>query len=307
MHMEMVRNQGVIQPKGFPGLPEGWRSETETILSADGNKKLFLFKWSQDAISSPATLLIIHGMGEHSGRYIHVPHYVQNQIGTVFALDLRGHGRSEGIRGHVDRFDEFADDVEGVIRKIETDSVKKWGRSEIHLLGHSMGGLVVLRTLLKRSQLPLKSVIVSAPLLGVKVPLGVAKRAAAHLLSHVYSTIQLDSEVNPKVLSHDPSVGEAYLADRLVHSKGTPKMYTEMLKAIDATLKDASGFEFPLMAILPGQDQVVDTEVSKVYFEGLQNTKKTIKIYNDFYHESFNELGKEKAFEDLCEFIKEQS
>lgn len=306
----MKNYQGILQPKSFPGLPGGWQSEWETMASADGSLQLFLASHHPEPSTrwtSPRALLVLHGMGEHGGRYLHFPHYLQNEVGAVFALDHRGHGRSEGLRGHVESFDAFADDAALAVRRVDEQLRKRFGRSEIHLFGHSLGGLIALRALLKHPGLPLESASVSAPLLGVKVELSLAKRAAAHLLSRVWGSLHMASEVDAKALSHDSEVVEAYAADRLVHKKGTPRFYVELQKAIADTLSRDSGIDIPLQFLVPMQDRVVDPEASLRFFRALKLREKQVKTYPGFYHESFNEIGKEQAFEDLRAWIQSRS
>lgn len=299
--------QGVLQPRGFPGLPEDWTSEWETFASSDSELQLFLAYYHPKNWTSPKVLLILHGLGEHGGRYLHFPHYLKNDVGAVFCLDHRGHGRSEGLRGHVSRFDLFADDSALAVRRVDEILRKRFGRSEIHVLAHSMGGLIGLRMMLLHPSLPVRTLTVSSPLLGVKVELPLAKRAAAHVLSRLWGSVHMTSEIDAKLLSHDAEVAEAYKTDRLVHEKGTPRFYTELLGAISDTMKRDSGIEVPLQVLVPLQDQIVNPETSLSFFRNLKHREKQLRTYPGFYHESFNEVGKEQAFEDLRSWIKMHS
>lgn len=299
--------QGVLQPRGFPGLPDDWTSEWETFSSADSELQLFLASYHPKNWTSHKVLLIFHGLGEHGGRYLHFPHYLKNDVGAIFCLDHRGHGRSEGLRGHVPHFDRFADDAALAVRRVDEILRKRFGRAEIHVLGHSMGGLIALRMMFLHPNLPVKSLTVSAPLLGVKVELPWVKRAAAHLLSRVWGSLHMASEIDARVLSHDAEVAEAYNSDRLVHKKGTPRFYTELLTAISDTARRDSGIEVPLQMLVPLQDQVVDPETSLAFFRNLKHREKQLRSYPGFFHESFNEVGKEQAFEDLRAWINTHS
>ncbi|MGK5083058.1 lysophospholipase [Bdellovibrionota bacterium FG-1] len=299
--------QGILQAKSFPGLPAGWVSEWETFPSSDGKLQLFLVEHHAQQWVRPKVLVVFHGLGEHGGRYLHVPHYLQSEVDAVFMLDHRGHGRSEGLRGHVESFDVFSADAALTIKRIDEKLRKRFGHSEIHVLGHSMGGLIVLRMLFLNPGLPIASATVSAPLLGVKVELSIAKRVAAQLLARVWGSLQMSSEVNPKLLSHDSEVAAAYVADRLVHRKGTPKFYVEMHHAIADTLRRDSGIDVPLQMLVPLQDQIVDPQCSQQFFRSLKLREKQLKTYPGFFHEPFNEVGKEQAFEDLRTWIQTHS
>jgi alpha-beta hydrolase superfamily lysophospholipase len=238
-------------------------------------------------------------MGEHCGRYLHFPHYLRNSVDVFYAYDHRGHGRSEGLRGYADRFDVFAEDLKLVIRNLDERLMSRFGKSEIHVFAHSFGGLVALYTLFSDSRLPVQSLSLSAPLLGIKVAVPVVKKWAGIALSRVWGSIQMVNEIDPKDISHDPQVISAYVADRLVHNKITPRLFTEMTTAMNQVCKRESGLEYPLLMMIPEEDKITDSEASLRFFRALKQRDKLLKTYPGFYHESFNEIEKTKAFEDL--------
>jgi len=299
--------QGALQPKSFPGLPENWTSEWETFPSSDGALQLFAVThhpvaWAKEPQGFKA-LIVIHGLGEHGGRYLHLPHFLKSAVDCVFCLDLRGHGRSEGLRGHVERFDLHAEDVALAIYRLEDHLTKRFGKAEIHLFGHSMGGLIALRTLFLQPNLPIKSATVSAPLLGVKVPVPAIKKAAGQVLSRLWGSIHMRNELDPRLVSHDAEVVQAYQQDRLVHDKVTPRFYTELQSAIADTMARDSGMNYPLQIVVPLQDAIVDPEASLAFFRALKHRDKQLKTYPGFFHEPVNELGKEQVFEDIRTWI----
>jgi alpha-beta hydrolase superfamily lysophospholipase len=300
---------GLIQPQGFPGLPEDWSSEWETFRSADEQLALFGVLHSKAKSSSaPArALIVIHGHGEHGGRYLHVPHFVREDVSHVYCLDLRGHGRSEGLRGDIERFDLFAEDVAHAIRRLHDRLEKKRPGTELHLLGHSLGGHISLRALFLHPKLPIRSASISAPFLGVKQRVPLAKRLGARVLSHVYGTLQLKTELDPAMVSHDPAVVEAYKADRLCHDKMTPRFYTGMVEAWNDTMRRESGMEYPVQFLIPMADEIVDAAKSVKFFQNLKHRDKRLKQYAGFFHEPFNEIGKEQVFGDLLEWIRDHS
>jgi alpha-beta hydrolase superfamily lysophospholipase len=232
---------------------------------------------------------------------------MQSAVSGIVCLDHRGHGRSEGLRGHIERFDSFADDVALAVSRLDEMLRKRFGQSEIHVLGHSMGGLILLRTLRLHPHLPFRSASISAPLLKIKVPLPAMKKMGARLLSRVWGSLHMTTELDATHLSHDQEVVEAYTADRLVHSKGTPRFYTELTSAMEDTLSKDSGIQVPLQVMIPMQDQIVDPEAGLQFFRALKLRDKLLKTYAGFYHEPFNEIGKEQVFEDLALWIKSHS
>ena len=310
--------QGSLQPKNFPGLPAGWISEWETFPSSDGRLQLYAVSHSRalrdggaDSASrsqrksqNPQVLVVFHGMGEHGGRYLHFPHYLQSGVDQVYCLDHRGHGRSEGLRGHISSFDLFAEDAALAIRRLDEALQKRFGSPvDLHLFAHSMGGLIALRTLSRFENLPLRSVSLSAPLLGIAAKVPQLKKAAGILLSKVWGSIQMASEVDARILSHDQDVVVAYQTDRLVHKKITPSLFVSMEAAMAETLKKGTDLNYPVQFLIPMADQLVDSEVSLKYYSRLKMRDKGLKTYAGFFHESHNEVGKEQVFEDVLSWM----
>ncbi len=295
--------QGVRQPKGFPSLPAGWVSEWETFPSSDGALQLFAVTHHKEPWNGHRALVVLHGLGEHGGRYLHVPHYVQKEVDAVYCLDHRGHGRSEGLRGHVDRFDLLGEDAAHAIRRFEQSLRKKHGRAEVHLLAHSLGAHIALRALFANPDLPLHSVTLSAPFLGIKAHVPIPKKVGAVALSYVWGSLQLSTGLNASSISHDPEVVEAYRMDRLNHEKMTPRFFTTMNRAFADTLGRDSGVEIPIQFLIPLQDGLVDADKALGFARGFKSRDKRIKTYASFFHEPLNEIGKEEVFSDLASWI----
>jgi alpha-beta hydrolase superfamily lysophospholipase len=117
----------------------------------------------------------------------------------------------------------------------------------------------------------------------------------------------MSSELNANLLSHDPDVVEAYLADRLVHQRVTPSFFTSLLDVMKETVQSDSGISAPLQMMIPLQDQIVDSHTALQFFRGLKLRNKALKTYPGFFHEPFNEIEKEQAFKDLTSWIKTHS
>jgi lysophospholipase len=311
---ELRNYQGSLQPRDFPALPANWKSESDTFPGSAPS--LHLFEVLHQVQGAPPggqappwkALFTLHGFGEHGGRYLHFPHYVKNTVGSVYCVDHRGHGRSEGLRGHVDRFDIFIEDTAIALERLHAGLIKKFGKAEIHLFGHSFGGLLALHIMHHPVARYFKSATISAPLLGIRVPVPALKKLASRTLNHLWSTLQMSTGFDAAVISHDPAVVEAYRADRLVHGKITPRMFWEMNYGMDLAFKLGVPEQIPVQFLVPEKDEVVSADATKKFFSGLKvRPDSRLITYSDFFHESFNEIAKEKAFQDLNTWLQQHT
>lgn len=294
------------QPLGFPALPSDWVSEPEKFKSSCGKIDLFgVLHHKKDWKGGPV-LFVSHGLGEHGGRYLHFPHYLKDKVNAVYCYDHRGHGQSGGLRGHVDRFDRFSDDVSLAIRRLDERLKKQFGKPELHAFAHSMGGLIMLRALFLNHDLPVISAAISEPLLGIKAKVPAHKKYPAYVLSKILPILQMDSVVDATQLSHDVNVQRAYLADPLVHPKVTPRFFTELQWAMADTISRRKGIKPPISFFIPLADPLVDPQPAVAFFEMLEHPKKKIHTYAGFLHEAFNEgdplnaaITKDKPLADL--------
>ena len=153
----------------FPGLPPGWVEETSYLA----NETIFYRQFRRtDSTRRGRGLFIVHGFGEQSDRFLHFPHYLHTSVDIIGLLDLPGHGKSTGQRGHIDSFSKYSEASLIAFRHFEAQGRSYLGDLQLHLMGASMGGLVSLRTLLREPNLKLKSCIVAEAMLdiAVKVP-----------------------------------------------------------------------------------------------------------------------------------------
>jgi alpha-beta hydrolase superfamily lysophospholipase len=253
--------------------------------------------------TSVGTLIVTHGIAEHSDCYQKFAEDVSAKGWTVFVWDLRGHGRSEGKRGYVSRFQDFCDDLDAAIRFVKTQPFAK--DLPLVLFGHSMGGLIVLKTLLTHSPTNIAGMALSSPALGLSLAVPKLKEKAAHILAEWLPKFTLYNEINFDILVRDENLVKEYKADPLRHDKISPTLFIGMQEAFAEVMSKAGEIHLPAIVQLAGQEKVVSTPQSEKFFEKLGSKKKEVFIYTDSYHEIFNDLDREEVIKDFISFISE--
>ncbi|HET7274602.1 MAG TPA: alpha/beta hydrolase [Longimicrobiaceae bacterium] len=247
-----------------------------------GRLRLRYQAWESDTARS--AVLISHGLGEHSARYSAFAELLASCHVNVYALDHRGHGRSDGRRGHVDSFQQYLEDFERFRRTILSSLPSG---IPLFLLGHSLGGLIAIRYLQEFSTHYFAGAILSAPALGISADVPPWKNALAGFLSYVLPAFPLSNELDPADLSHDPAVVAAYLADPLVHDRITPRLFVEMNKAIQDAFDQRAKLDIPLLLLLPAEDRIADSEATLRFAGGIPERVST-HVYPDTGHEVLN-------------------
>ncbi len=246
------------------------------------------------------TLALVHGYGEHAGRYEEFACWLVENGANVAAFDLRGHGKSPGKRGHIAAFDEYLEDLQSfltVLRQWFPDTV-------LFLLGHSLGGLIVARYLERYSGSAVGAVLISPAMeFAVSVPLW--KRALAHVASCLHPSFSLPSGIAPEALSHDPEVVEAYRRDPLVHRVATARWFVETLRAQREALREAHRIAVPVLVVYGTADRIISPEAVVRFFEASGSPQKEIFSCGGFYHEPLNEVGREEVWARVLRWIRE--
>lgn len=241
---------------------------------------------------------VVHGLGEHGGRYEHLADALAARGVSVLVPDLRGHGVSEGRRGHVHRFDDYLRDLE------ELRSESPGSGPEI-LFGHSLGGLIALRAVQTRRAGDPIALVLSAPALDLPPTRPASLDALASVLSRVAPALPLPNGIDPADLSHDAEEVTAYRADPLVHDRITPRLYTEMRAAMRAAARDAAKVEIPVLLLLPLQDRVVSSRATREVARGFRGSSKIVE-YPESFHEPLHERRREEVIREIADWIEEQ-
>jgi alpha-beta hydrolase superfamily lysophospholipase len=250
-------------------------------------------KGSHWLLDQPKAMVVLcHGLGEHVDRYDHMAAaFAKARIGLI-GLDHRGHGRSEGKRGHTRIYDAFLEEVSLTIQVI----------NDIHpgvpifLYGHSMGGNIVLNYGIRNATAALAGIISSAPWIRLPNPPPSALLAFARVVRNIYPGFTQSNGLDVNHLSTDKAVVEAYIKDPLVHDRITAQTAVEMTDAAQR-LDDFNGhFSFPLLIIHGGSDQITDSLGSKAFVD---RARGDVEYYGfeGMYHEIHNEPGQRAVFE----------
>jgi acylglycerol lipase len=246
-----------------------------------------------------AILFIVHGLAEHSGRYMNiVNHFVPLNYG-VYGIDHLGHGKSDGTRVFVDRFEDYIKPL-----KVYLDMIHLWQpRKPIFLVGHSMGGLISAVFLLDY-QAELKGAVLSGS--AVKVPSNITPATVfvgkmLSILVPKFGLIGVDADG----ICRDRAVVQAYVNDPMVHrGKTTARLAAEMLKAMQLVMAQASRITLPIMLVQGGADRLVDPAGSQMLYDAVSSGDKSIRIYDGFFHEVFNEPECARVLRDVETWIE---
>jgi alpha-beta hydrolase superfamily lysophospholipase len=271
----------------------------DTFSSTDG-LQLYFQTWLPDE-SMKALIVLVHGFNDHSGRYSNlINHMVTKGIG-ICGYDLRGHGRSQGKRGHVQEWVFFRNDLQRFLDK----TYLTYPETPIILMGHSMGGLIVLNYLIHHPEEKISMVITSSPLMAQPdiSPLVVL---ISKILSRIWPAFSVNARLNKTVLSRNPEVITAYQEDPLIHDTGTARLGTELTKTIDWTQAHAQNFSQPLLMYHGDADALVPIEGTQLFFKNAGSATKDLYIYPGGFHELHNDLDYKQVFSDLTNWIDKQ-
>lgn len=260
------------------------------------------FQYWQPEAPSKAVILLVHGAGEHSGRYQHVAQYFTDHGYSVAALDHPNHGKSEGTYGHVDNFDDFVQTLNIFHQRVSGDFA---GLPQI-LLGHSMGGLISSIYLLEHQQ-DFLGCVLSGPAIKTDIEPGVLQMLLIRFMSLVApktGVLQLDAAG----VSRDPAEVEKYVNDPLVnHSKMTARKVSELFRAMEHIQANAGQISLPMLLLHGEADSMAAATGSRFLHSHIGSTDKTLKIYPQLYHEIFNEPEQQQVLADVLAWCEQRT
>lgn len=241
-----------------------------------------------------AVLPIVHGLGDHSGRYMNVVNHFIPLGYVVYGVDQIGHGKSGGRREFVESFDDFSHTLTAYL-----SMVKLWQPGKpIFLLSHSIGGLIATYYLLDH-QAEFDGAIFSAPVVKVASHISQTTVVMGKVLSILAPTVGV-LPVDPSTVSRDSDVVKAYINDPLVfHGKTSARLSAEMLRALLRVSSETDKITLPFIAMQGSGDRLVDPDGAQILYNKASSKDKTLKIYDGLYHEIFNEPEHETVLKDV--------
>ncbi len=260
--------------------------------------KLFTQEWNH-ANTTRGVVCLVHGLGEHSGRYAHVAEYL-NQHGYAFlSFDLRGHGKSEGRRGHIDTYDTYLEDIDRLIQEAR----QRHPGLPIFLYGHSLGGNLVIYYALKRNP-QINGIISTCPITYTEVP--PVKMLMGKLFYKLMPTFTMNNGLDHDGLSRDPSVVAMYNSDPLVHTLISARLGLDMLNSGKWITENAHELRLPLLLMEGSADRLVSVEGTRELAQNSPAKFITYKEWEGGYHELHNDIIKADVLEFMEKWLEDR-
>ncbi len=248
--------------------------------------------------NSRAVVMLVHGLGEHVGRYDHVAAALTKAGYTLAGSDLRGHGKSGGRRGHTPSYEALLDDIASFTVEIE----KRHPGQPLFLYGHSLGANLVLNYAMRRKS-QLLGVIASGPWLELAFEPPAWKLMMGRLMNRIYPAFSQYNELKSSSLAHDWSVANAYDNDFLVHNRISARTFITMYELGLWALEHAAEFPLPVLLLQGGEDQIVSPAATQKFAERAGD-KATLKVWDKMFHEVHNEAIQVEVFKLMVDWLE---
>ncbi len=245
----------------------------------------------------------LHGFAEHRARYKHFGEWMAAKGIAVAAIDLRGHGESQGKRGHTKSFARFLDDA----RVLVNWARKNFPDVPVILGSHSNGGLIAARFLQEEGKdYDFRAAVFSGPFLEVGSPVSPILVGIVKFLSAILPGLSFPTNIPPEHISHDAEQVRKYADDPMVFTTGTARWFSETLKNQKIALERAGEVRLPLLVMQGMDDKIVNPAASRRFYEGASSEDKQWVPYEGMFHEIINEVDREKVYADMYDWLNQR-
>ncbi len=272
----------MIQKEDFWKAPDGTQRYTQTWLPDETPK---------------AAVLIVHGLGEHSGRWAHVAEFFTAHDYAVMSFDLRGHGKSEGVRGDAVSFDQVCAEIDEMAHKMKVSFPKL----PLFIYGHSLGGALALYYGF-RTHPAVAGIVASAPGLAAAKPIPRSTEILGQVMKRLAPTFQIENGLDLSGLSRDEEVIRKYKADPLVHTKISARFGIDLIEKGKWILAQDT-FPVPLLLIQGSADRVVSPAPNLAFAKRLKGDV-TLRVFEGFYHEPHNEPEQKQVLQTIVDWME---
>jgi alpha-beta hydrolase superfamily lysophospholipase len=273
----------------------GW--ETPDVFEAPDGARLSVRR-ERARGASRGSVIFVHGWGDYTGRWVEQASWFADRGLNVIGIDQRGHGRTPGTRGHVDRFAQYLSDL-GAVRKLAAAEAP----GPQLLLGHSFGGFIVLRYLETAPQ-RIAGAIALTPYIDLYAAPPAWKVKMARMIVDILPRLPIPTGLAYHEISKDPAIVERFHHDPLCHQKMTPRAYTEAMHNLEVLQAERERIHAPLFIALAGEDHIVSTPAAEQFARGIGGDVK-VRRYDGMYHNILHEPDRERVYADLAPWLDE--
>jgi len=259
-----------------------------------------MYKHKWPAANPVAAVVLVHGTGEHHGRYAHVARYLNERGWDVYTGDLPGYGQSPGKRGHIDSFSRYIETV----HQWTKEAVEQSDGRPVYLMGHSLGGLIVTRYVQTQATASkLSGIILTSPCLELVLKVPEWKKRLAKVLDRIWPSLALSNGISPDMVSRDAEVQDLYKRDPLNCHKVSVRWFEELHRAMGQAWEEANKLDLPILILQAGDDLLVDARAVERFADRIQ-AEKEFHLFPHLRHEVLNEPEKEQVLERIVQWME---
>jgi alpha-beta hydrolase superfamily lysophospholipase len=283
----------------FPSLDEA--THAEGFLNSADHLRLYWQRYRPAAAPPRRTVLVLHGGGDHSGRYPGITRALVRAGFEVALIDFRGHGQSDGRRWHVDAFADYLRDLEALLGRLAEDVET----GQPFVVAHSQGALVALRWALEHPD-GAAGLVLTSPYLGLALRPPLAKVLAARLAGRLVPWLPVATGIDYAALTSDAELQAWTAHDPLYGKVTTPRWFEESGRAQAEVLARAAELRLPLLVMAAGDDRIADLAATRRLVAAATSTDKRLTVYEGFRHEVFNEVARERPIAEAVAWLLER-